>query len=266
VDDDPKAFDPKSYWENRLSSDWTLRGVGFSTMGGGFNEWAYRVRREVFMRAIQHLNLDLGSVDVLDVGSGTGFYIRCWEDLRVRSVSGIDLTDTAVARLTDSFPGATFSRGDVGDPGAIGERAYDVISAMDVMFHIIDDERFAQALANIRGALRPGGLFIWSDGFVRHDDVRDRHVAFRRLEDIERQLRTNSLEIVSRGPLFVLMNPPIDTRRTWPRRLWVSAAVTIARREAISRAVGRLLFPLELWLATHLRESPSTELMVCRAI
>jgi SAM-dependent methyltransferase len=259
-------FDARDYWEGRLSGEGDLRDVGFSTLGEGFNTWAYRVRRANFARAVRATGMDLASSSVLDVGSGTGFWIKCWQDLGVRSVAGIDLTDAAVARLRRAFPGVHFEQRDVGGSLPLSDTSHDAVSAVDVMFHIVDDDAFGTALSNIRVALRPGGLFIWSDGFVRHEALRDRHVAFRRLADVQATLASAGFRVESRRPLFVLMNPPVDTRRAFPRRAWAVTASALARSEGVSTGAARVLYPLELLFTRWLRESPSTEIMVCRAV
>ena len=44
------TFDPRGYWEQRLSEHYTLGGVGYLGLGEGFNDWMYRVRRHVFLK------------------------------------------------------------------------------------------------------------------------------------------------------------------------------------------------------------------------
>ena len=69
------------FWEQRLGEDWTLSGVGYQALGRPFNTWMYRVRRSVFLREVSALKLPLQTARVLDVGSGTGFYVRRWQEL-----------------------------------------------------------------------------------------------------------------------------------------------------------------------------------------
>ena len=87
------------FWEGRLDEDWTETGVGYRALGRRFNTWMYRVRREVFLREVGSLDLDWPRTRVLDVGSGTGFYVQAWRDLGAGSVTGCDLTQAAVDRL-----------------------------------------------------------------------------------------------------------------------------------------------------------------------
>lgn len=98
----------RAFWEERLAADWNETGVGYRALGRAFNTWMYRVRREVFLREVGRLPLDVRAADVLDVGSGTGFYVDLWKELGARSVTGCDLTQAAVDRLRDRFPGTPF--------------------------------------------------------------------------------------------------------------------------------------------------------------
>jgi hypothetical protein len=68
-------FDPLEYWEDRHGKSSGLAGVGYLGLKG-YNEWMYRVRRHVFRRALRPYAARLRGARVLDVGSGTGFYLR----------------------------------------------------------------------------------------------------------------------------------------------------------------------------------------------
>lgn len=62
--------------------------MGYRALGRPFNTCMYRVRREVFVREVSALELDPSSCRVLDVGSGTGFYVDLWQQMGVTSVVG----------------------------------------------------------------------------------------------------------------------------------------------------------------------------------
>jgi hypothetical protein len=107
-------FDPKAYWETRLANTFALQGVGYRNLGQGYNEWLYRVRRNIFLRAVKSMPLNWSEAHVLDVGSGTGFYVQLWQEIGVVSITGSDLTDVSVAHLQQDFPGKEFLRLDIG--------------------------------------------------------------------------------------------------------------------------------------------------------
>jgi SAM-dependent methyltransferase len=264
---DASVFDARRYWEARLGRNWNYRGVGFRRLGERFNSWAYRLRGEVFDRVVASHVPDVRNAHVLDIGSGTGFYIEAWLRQGARSIVGVDLTDAAVSQLRRRFPDITFVRGDVGEDLPVPTRQgyFDAATAMDVLFHIVDDRRFNNALKNIAAQLRPGGTFLFSDMFLRKREVRREHVAYRRLRDIERALAAADLEIVTRTPMFVYMMQPLDSDSRLVRGGWTALAAMASVGEPVGDVMGRTLYAIDSRLMRRRgQDSPSTEIMVCR--
>lgn len=254
----------RDFWEQRLRSDWTESGVGYKALGRAFNTWMYRVRAEGFRREIASLGLDLAKARVLDVGSGTGFYVRQWRALGAESVTGSDLTEAAVERLRARFPHDTFLRLDIADPGdALEESSYDVASAMDMLFHITDDTRYRAALRSIGRAVKPGGVFVLSENFLHRPEQRSDYQVNHPLPWITEALGEAGFEVLRRVPMLVLMNAQVDANPIW-RKLWGGLLRAVTLTEVTGWLAGALLYPLERRLVRVLRESPTTELMICR--
>lgn len=261
-------FSVRDYWESRLRQSYSLEGVGYRRLGRQFNAWMYRVRADVFARVAGGLGVDWREARVLDIGSGTGFYVDQWHRLGVPKVTGVDITDKAVDELRRRFPGDTFVREDVGRDWSrdaqVTTHDFDAVSAMDVLFHLVDDAEYARAFANIASRLRPGGWFLWSDNFLRHRTERVTHQVSRTLGESERLVNAAGFEIVRRVPMFVVMNYPADTRGKVARWAWTAMVAPAALAEPLGWAVGALLAPVDRWLTRWVRESPTTEIMVCR--
>lgn len=263
-------FDPRQYWESRLREHYSLAGVGYLRLGRRYNAWMYRVRRAVFDRMLER-TASLAAVDwngkaVLDVGSGTGFYVERWLRAGARA-TGVDLTDVAVEQLGRAFPEARFVRADIG--GALADiplaaGSFDAVSAMDVLFHIVDDAAYTRAFRNLAALLKPGGWLLWSDNFLRHRAERVAHQASRPLAESTRAVDAAGFRIVERVPMFVLMNYPADTRSRLARWLWTAMVAPAAVAEPLGWALGALLYPVERALVRWTRESPTTELMLCQ--
>lgn len=263
------TFDPSEYWERRLRDRFNVQGVGFLRLGRRYNRWMYRVRGEVFDRVVDaRIPPSARDADlrVLDVGSGTGFYVDRWRRRGAR-VYGVDLADVAVKGLSASFPGSVFIRADIGLPleGDLQELAgtIDVISAFDVFFHIVDDASYARALVSIGRLLKPGGWFFWSDNFLHGPTVRSPHHVSRSLSDATTALEQAGLTVVDRVPMFFLMNDPADARSRWPRMAWRAMVSPAIFSDRLGGVLGAGLYPIERQLVRRLHESPSTELMVC---
>lgn len=258
------SFDAREYWEQRLSATYDVHGVGWAGMGRALNVWMYKVRRHVFLREMRRQFPRPQELDVLDVGSGTGFYVERWHELGARSVMGSDLTDTAVTALASQYPQDDFERLDISDAVLPIDRQFDVVSAFDVLFHIVDDERFAQALRNLCALVRPGGHVVFSDNFLHGPAVRIEHQASRSLADITCELNAAGLQVVRRVPMFVLLNTPLDSERRLAQWWWAFVSAIAARGELPGRLLGAAVYPFELGLLRVVREGPSTELMVCK--
>ena len=254
----------RTYWERRLAESNTLSGVGWLGLGEPFNRWMYRVRRWVFLRRIRPL-LSGSPADVLDVGTGSGFYIERWLELGAGSITGADLTDAAVGRLRQRFPAQRFVRMDIGSDGVpLEPGSFDAISAMDMLFHLTDDGAYERAIGNLAEMLRPGGLLVFTENFVHGPAKAGPHQVSRSLEQIEGLVRGAGLVPLWRRPAFVLMNGPVDSDSRVLAASWAAITRALTRWPRAGSVLGALIAPLELLLISTRREGPSTEMMACR--
>jgi SAM-dependent methyltransferase len=258
----PVVEDPRAYWEERLGEEKGLGGVGYAGLGESFNRWGYRARRRVFLRTVRPL-VHPGA-RVLDLGSGTGFYLDRWRELGAGSIVGSDITEGAVERLAARNPDLEIVRFDAGDSALLWEQAsFDAISAMDVLFHVVDDERVRRALRNAAALLRPGGALVFSDVFLHGETWRAPHQAVRSLDEVTAAVRAAGLDVQMRRPLLVLLNPPVDSDSRALRATWWLLRRAALRGELPGAVAGALAYPAEVALAAALQEGPSTEIMVC---
>jgi SAM-dependent methyltransferase len=257
-------FDVADYWEPRLSGHFSLEGVGWLGLGGPFNEWMYRVRRRAFRRyARRYLRGD--RLDVLDIGSGTGYYLALWREVGATTVTGSDLTGVSVERLEARYPDMRIVQLDIGgDLTPLDGARFDAISIMDVLYHVVDDNAYERAIANLSDLLKAGGLLFATENLVHGDAVRGENQVSRSISQIGRLLRRSGLEIVERRPVFALMNTPVDSNSRVLRRWWDELGVWIRRGPRIASFLGAVLYPLEIAITSVIREGPSTELLICR--
>ena len=258
----------RAYWNEHLRQHWGPEGASSLTLGRQFNLWRYRVRRRVFRRLVRRLALRPANLSVLDVGSGTGFFVKQWLGLGVKTFAGLDISDWAVGQLMQAYPKGKFYRADISAlPSPLPPEAFDAVTAMDVLVHLVDDAAYLSALHNLARALKPGGYLFYSDAFFHGADKQwEDYWKGRSLSFVTAAMRDSSLEIISRVPRSVVMSAPTDTRhRETNERLWERLIVdTVRRGEWIGFLVGAVLYPLELVLVSTLRESPAIEIMICR--
>jgi SAM-dependent methyltransferase len=255
-------FDALDFWEKRLQR-FDLAAVGYTGLGLRYNEWLYRVRSVVFRRMLRGIDLIPRSSRVLDVGSGTGFYITEWLQAGAQVVAS-DLTRLATERLATDFPEVEVVQLDISAAPPFSAGSFDAVSAFDVLFHIVDESAYRCALHNLALLLREGGYLLFSENFLHGPPLRSQHQVSRSLAEIEELLNEAGFEVVSRRPMFVLMNAPLDSKGVVLRQFWQLLRRVVKRNEVFGAALGAMLFPFELLLISIRREGPSTEAMVCR--
>jgi SAM-dependent methyltransferase len=263
----PAAVDPFAarYWNRRLVLNWNHRGVGSLVYGEGFNAWRNRVRIKVFRRVIRDLAPDPSATRVLEVGAGTGLHLREWLRLGVRQLVAVDIAEAAVQRLRAQFPGVAVHRCDVGGPSLpFADGSFEIACALGVLFHIVDDDRYRRALANLSRVIAPGGHLLLTESPLRAGERRfGRYWAARSDEFVESALVDANLEPVARRPEVALTSPPLRLGPAWTA-LWERLMQPLQGRERIGWAVGAAAYPFERALTAVLRRGPSTHFLVCR--
>lgn len=158
----PEAYEAGSYWSQRLGDDFSLRGVGHHGFSEEYNRWLYRAKR-----------------DALDIGSGVGWVVEQLLGHGLK-VDGCDIADVAVERLSARYPESHFFQAAIGSvPLPIDDGAYDLVTMLDVAYHITDDALFAEAVREVARMLRPGGRFIVTDRLDKRPFSTAPHVKFR---------------------------------------------------------------------------------------
>ena len=132
---------------------------------------------------------------MLDIGSGSGHWIDFFRDVFfVKQVTGIEITQRMSKFLEEKYagnPDVTVHCADAASPSFLAslpalEGSMDYVSAIGVMFHIVDDDRWRQAMRNLAAALKPGGLLIVGGDF----GATTRNVQFHRVDEFAKWQET----------------------------------------------------------------------------
>ena len=260
-------FDPKGYWDARHTRQFGPESVGYAGLGVPYNVWMYRVRAHVVARELRAAGMDLSRRDVLDIGSGTGFYIRLWERLGVSRITGSDFAPFAVLSLQEQHPEHRFFELDITSdhlPSTLGQ--FDLVSAFDIFYHVVEDAAYARAFKNIKSLLRAGGYFVFSENFLTHEREVNVHQVSRRDSEIAAVLAENGFEVVRRAPVFVLMNRPLKSSNRFLALTWraIERITAIRDHPRLGGWLGAALYPVELLCLRVASGGPSTEMMICR--
>ncbi len=264
-------YNPKKYWTKHLEENFSLSGVGFTQFGDSYNDWMYKMKGKILERVISKYKVDAPSAKILDIGCGSGFYVDFWQQKGARVLTGLDITAKSAGELTNRYPKFSFYEADITSPTLIRELplklgGFDIITAFDVLFHVVDDDKFEQAIRNI-GMLCSKSEFIFiTDIFPHKMPYIIFHQKSRILKDYIQILSKNNIEIVGRLPVHYLLNAPLDISNGLLQKIllyfWWGRAVSIIERK--THLLGPLFFGLDLIFTRIYQESPSTEMIICR--
>lgn len=235
-----ESYDPKEYWENRLSQCYGPRGVGNLSCSESYNAWLYRSKSRCLEGVFD--DFDLHGKRVLDVGCGTGYFVD-WFLRHGARVCGIDITEFSIRALKARFA-AEFYVADVSDRDADLHGRYCVVNAWDVMYHIVDEAAFERALKNISSSVESGGLLLVTDRFGATGDERvAAHVRLRCLRTYQRVLSERGFDLLELRFLYRWMNrrvlaPAIDDR-LGGLYFWLDGRFAKPARDNLSLAVWR---------------------------
>jgi len=200
------SFDAVEYWRGRLRESPDLSGTGTTGAPLAWQSWLYRGKERAYLRLLRRSGFEPRGSAVLDLGCGTGYFEDLWERLGARSTSGIDVVPEAIERLREAHPGRRYLCADLskGEPDLGAFDRPDLITAIDVLYHIVDDEALTIGLRRLLDLLPAGGLFLFTDAL--HEQETGPHVRFRSLNQWMAILGSRGLRYVGREPVFALNN------------------------------------------------------------
>ena len=109
-----KPFDPVGFWRARLADTGAdLDDVGHRALGMEYNAFIYRRREEVLGQTLPSLGIELEVAKILEVGCGSGYWVKRWEEFGVDDLVGFDLSSTQIDQLRTRFPDYRFVQGDI---------------------------------------------------------------------------------------------------------------------------------------------------------
>jgi len=176
------SFEARSYWAGRLGEDPELTATGTRPFGVEYQHWLYRLKEAAIGRLLRGQGVRVAGATVLNVGCGHGYFERLFARHGARHVVGADFVASAVEALRRRQGEFEYHTADITKPlpECLEGRTFDVVTAIDVLYHIVDDAAFERAVRNLCSLCRPnGGVLLWTDAPRRDYDERNPHCRYR---------------------------------------------------------------------------------------
>lgn len=259
-------FNTKLFWETQLTSAYDLQGVGYTSLGAAYNQWMYKVRKYVIGKHLRKLPIQWQNSCVLDVGFGTGFYIKMYDDLKVKEITGFDITEIAVSEQAKKYSQYRFHTIDISNENLdqlYPKAQFNMVSSFDVLFHIVDDKLYQNAIRNCSYLTQDGGYFVFSDNFPSQQSSVT-HQSHRTYDQITSTLKEYNFEIVEIAPIFHFMNGPVGSDNPLIKFTWKLLRFTLKYFPLLGHIIGPLQYPIDCFLSHRNKIGPSTNLIICK--
>ena len=261
-------YDPKVFWEKRLSNDFSLKGVGCAGLSYNYNKWEAKAAKNSVDKLLKG---SLKGKKILDIGCGTGYYLEYYMSKGATDITGLDITEKSISSLKKKYPNLKFYKADISKKIQLNLK-YDIITAIAVLYHIVDADRFENSVKNIRKLAKKGSLIIIQDGFLKkyQPPKAGIHCYFRDYNSYKKILEKNGIEIIKKVPTFYFLNPPFDitnkTMRKLALTLWNVTMSIFAKNELTGNIIGFVLYYLDKAILSITKDSVALETIACRVV
>lgn len=162
-----------------------------------------RERRVLALLAAHGLS-DLASLRILEVGCGSGFWLRQFIQwgARPENLAGVDLLHSRVVQGRQLCPAAVFLGCQNAQQLGLAANSFDLVVASTVFSSILDGNVRAQVAAEILRVLRRGGAVLWYDFFRNNPSNPDvRGVTRKEIERLFPGCTVNAQRVTLAPPL-----------------------------------------------------------------
>ena len=176
----PQSDDNARYWKKRLRKRrGSLRGVGDVKRSDNENISLYATKRRIVFSLLNAVGIvdRMDGLRVLDAGCGIGMLSELFYILGAK-VTGVDVSKVALKEAVHRCPDGDFRVGSL-TAFKVENQRFDLIICADVLYHIVDDRNWTEAMRNLAGHAAPGGVIIVIDQIRAEPERRASHVRFR---------------------------------------------------------------------------------------
>lgn len=260
-------FDAIAYWEDRYEEIDDSKS-GHIDLPARYNTWLYWRKQAHLSKGMRSAGGTFLGARLLEIAAGSGAWMNFWRRAGIREYIGVDLSPRAIEGLRKKYPSERFEQCDLESYtlDTKAGRGFDVVTAIDVLYYILEDQSFQRTIRDIADVLRPGGWLVLHDVLARSAPLdRGNYIRWRPLAHYEAALSIAGLDIAYRRPSFVFMvqnHNWVGWRGKCMDVIWRRVSYPlIAHFPSIA---GLVLGMIDLLACPFCRRGPSMELMICR--
>jgi hypothetical protein len=211
-----KQYQPQQFWESahsRVPTEDVRAGLGVRNVGGGRSSREaaafYRARKINMGRLLKKVGLPTHP-KIFEMGSGGGYWVNFFTAFQPSIFIGSDISSTAILRLGKAFPNYLFyCLENQTSWRSIEEKApFDLCLAIDVLYHITNDEIWAENLSRLCNLCGAGGYLIIADYFYPQPTEQPSriHVKFRTMQSYLEVFDRHNFNVEAIQPIFYFLN------------------------------------------------------------
>lgn len=144
----------------------------------------------LILKHLRNRRVSIAQSRVLDIGAGSGHWIEFYRSLGAAEVAALDVARSSYEYLEKRYVDAgdvEIHHGKAVDVIGRLSGEFDVVNAVGVMFHIVDDSEWAETIASVGRVVKAGGCFVVGGHFGYLDGL---NVQIDRDGQINKRLRS----------------------------------------------------------------------------
>jgi len=114
-----KAYHPAKFRETRYQK-FDITTSGHIGLPYDYNAWLHRMKRGEILKSLHRKFTKFADKNVLEFGCSTGAYMDLWYDLGVKSITGVDISQSSISNLQKLYSDSEFFCQDISDESGSG--------------------------------------------------------------------------------------------------------------------------------------------------
>jgi hypothetical protein len=153
-------------------------------------KYHYASMELVILKHLRNNETSVNQTNIMDIGSGSGHWIDFYKSLEPKTISGMDIALSSFNHLKNKYSEDSSIKIYQGKAlEVIGklDAHYDIVNAVGVMFHLVDDGEWENTIDAIGKITKKGGIFVIGGHFGFLDGL---NVQIDRDGNINKRLRS----------------------------------------------------------------------------